>query len=97
MSYFDLSLLLILAGDVELRPGPSIMCFRCNKTIRKNQSSEMCSHCESKCHLKCLVDVVDHDRETLYFPACVNINGNQNNEPAIPNTLSDGVKNVSAC
>ena len=92
MSYSDLSLLLILAGDVELCPGPNIMCFRCNKTIRKNQSSEMCSHCESKCHLKCLVDVVDHGRGTLYCPACVNISGNQNNEPAIPNTLYDGVK-----
>ena len=34
-SYSGLSLLLILAGDVELCPGPNVKCVSCNKTIRK--------------------------------------------------------------
>ena len=46
-----LSLLLILAGDVELWTGPSVKCFTCNKTIRKNKSLEKCFHCERNCHL----------------------------------------------
>ena len=91
-SYSGLILLLILAGDVELCPGPSVKCFNCNKTIRKNQSSETCCHCESKCHLKCLVDVVEYGHEKLYCPVCVNINESRTSEPSILNTLYDDVK-----
>ena len=78
-SYSGLSLLLILAGDVELCPGPSVKCVSCNKTIRKNQSSETCCLCESRCHLKCLVDAVDHGHEDLCCPDCVIINESQTN------------------
>ena len=38
-----LSVLLILAGDVELCPGPK--CFVCAKIIRKNQRSTDCCNC----------------------------------------------------
>ena len=91
-SYSGLSLLLILAGDVELCPGPSVKCVSCNKTIRKNQSSETCCLCESRCHLKCLVDTVDHGHENLCCPDCVIINESQINESSTSYTLYDGVK-----
>ena len=91
-SYSGLSLLLILAGDVELCPGPSVKCVSCNKTIRKNQSSETCCLCESRCHLKCLVDAVDHGHENLCCPDCVIINESQTNESSTSYTLYDGVK-----
>ena len=32
-----LKILLILAGDIELCPGPAIKCSNCLETIRKNQ------------------------------------------------------------
>ena len=70
----------------------SVKCFSCNKTIRKNQSSETCILCESRCHLKCLVDAVDHGCEKLYCLDCVKINESQTNESSTLYTLYDGVK-----
>ena len=67
-------------------------CVSCNKTIRKNQSSETCCLCESRCHLKCLVDAVDHGHENLCCPDCVIINESQTNESSTSYTLYDGVK-----
>ena len=65
-------MLLLLAGDVELCPGPSchsaLSCKTCLKTIRKNQSREMCSVCEGICHLKCLKDRFENGVEKLYCP-----------------------------
>ena len=33
------TLLLLLSGDIELCPGPTLRCSTCNKTIRKNQET----------------------------------------------------------
>ena len=49
----SLKLLLILAGDIELCPGPTVKCNICNKTVRKKQKFEKCSGCSIKIHLEC--------------------------------------------
>ena len=52
-----LKMLLILAGDIELCPGPSrVICKDCLKTIRRNQRQEECEQCNNIFYLKCLID-----------------------------------------
>ena len=59
-----LSVLLILAGDVELCPGPK--CFVCAKIIRKNQRSTDCCNCGKALHLKCAFDKMVSDQDKFY-------------------------------
>lgn len=44
-----LRLLLFLAGDVEINPGPIYHCCNCSKIIRRSQSSVLCQS-GSWCH-----------------------------------------------
>ena len=82
-----LTILLILAGDIETCPGPCLKCNCCSKTIRKNQAVGCCLICDNKHHMimKCLLDVVDiQGKEKLYCPSCVptedeSVNTNMNN------------------
>ena len=73
--YF-LKMLLLLAGDVELCPGPNykMSCLSCLKTVRKNQSIDVCYNCKERFHLKCLKDVYKNGTEYLYCTRC-DING----------------------
>ena len=65
-SHSGLTILLLLAGDIELCPGPSPKCYICRKTIWKNQSLESCFHCGKKSRVKCLVDKIEFGRERLF-------------------------------
>ena len=66
-----LTILLILAGDVELCPGRNGKCSTCQKTIRRNQCYGYCTTCKNKFHAKCLVDLVDEQgKEVLYCQDC---------------------------
>eukprot|EP00112_Aurelia_sp_Birch-Aquarium-sp1_P026369 Seg932.4 transcript_id=Seg932.4/GoldUCD/mRNA.D3Y31 product="hypothetical protein" protein_id=Seg932.4/GoldUCD/D3Y31 len=47
--------LLLICGDIETCPGPTIKCSSCAKTIRKNKSRIQCSQCNGKFHLKCFI------------------------------------------
>ena len=67
-------MLLLLAGDVELCPGPSRKCFTCSKTMRKKQSSDSCFHCGKNCHIKCLVDRIEYGHERLACHSCLHRN-----------------------
>lgn len=53
-------MLLLLAGDVEICPGPqrlkNLKCCVCITGIRKSQTRNSCSGCEGIAHLKCLQD-----------------------------------------
>ena len=70
--------LLLLAGDVELCPGPAcIKCACCTKTIRKNQSIGNCSGCGERCHLKCLKASFVRSMEKLYCHLC-HVNNDEN-------------------
>ena len=69
-----LKMLLLLAGDVKLCPGPSRRCFTCSKTIRKKQSSDSCFHCGKNCHIKCLVDRIEYGHERLACHNCLHRN-----------------------
>ena len=51
--------MLILAGDIELYPGPSTKCCDCLKTIRKNPLHRLCAVCKKTFHAKCLLDRID--------------------------------------
>ena len=66
-----LQLLLRLAGDVEMCPGPCQKCITCKNPIRKNQSSEKCFACGQKFHLKCLVDQIEYGCERVYCRSCM--------------------------
>ena len=47
--------LILLSGDVLQNPGPATLkCFKCSKTIRKNQGRATCVGCTQPYHLKCL-------------------------------------------
>ena len=64
-----LSVLLILAGVVELCPGPKF--FVCAKIIRKNQRSTDCCNCDKALHLKCAFDKMVSDQDKFYCLQCV--------------------------
>ena len=89
-----LKILLILAGDVELCPGPrNITCGCCTKTIRKNQAIGKCIECSEKFHLKCLKDKHVRGFEKFYCNLCYssgddNTDINDNNAKYILNSLS---------
>ncbi|CAB4019684.1 Hypothetical predicted protein [Paramuricea clavata] len=70
-----LRILLLLAGDVELCPGPmKPQCQACWKTIRRNQISGTCAECKNAFHLKCLKDELRNNKEKFYCNICfVNI------------------------
>jgi len=65
-----LDLLLLLAGDIEICPGPSTRCNTCNKTIIKNLSSHSCVSCGRIIHLKCLCDRLEFGHERGYCKDC---------------------------
>lgn len=45
----------ILCNDISLNPGPaSVVCPKCLKNIRKNQSRTDCAHCREVFHLRSL-------------------------------------------
>lgn len=47
--------LLLLCGDVLQNPGPAtVKCYKCSKTIRRNQGRATCVGCTQLYHLKCL-------------------------------------------
>eukprot|EP00794_Sanderia_malayensis_P019777 gene19777-21713_t len=62
---------LLLAGDIETCPGPSLKCNMCNKTVRKNQTSATCFGCKDKFHLRCAIDVLEDGCERLYCKDCL--------------------------
>lgn len=69
-----LKLLLILAGDIELCPGPAVKCCGCSKTIRKNQLQCSCDSCKLIFHIKCLIDKLDDDgHEQFHCLPCSNL------------------------
>ena len=68
---YALKMLLILAGDIELCPGPGeVICMCCSKIIRKKQSQGSCGRCKKILHLKCLVDRFNNGVEKVVCPTC---------------------------
>eukprot|EP00112_Aurelia_sp_Birch-Aquarium-sp1_P013505 Seg287.7 transcript_id=Seg287.7/GoldUCD/mRNA.D3Y31 product="hypothetical protein" protein_id=Seg287.7/GoldUCD/D3Y31 len=65
-----LKILLILAGDVEIFPGPANKCCSCQKTIRKNQTQLSCDSCKGNFHSKCLTDKFNGHGESYYCKNC---------------------------
>ncbi|XP_065071070.1 uncharacterized protein LOC135695815 [Rhopilema esculentum] len=70
-THVGLQLLLLLAGDVEMCPGPCQKCITCKRPMRKNQSSDKCFACGQKLHLKCLVDQIENGCERVYCRSCL--------------------------
>ena len=65
-------ILILLAGDIETcpGPGPKYTCPTCSKTIRKNQKFGCCDTCNSRCHMKCLTDILIERMESLFCSLC---------------------------
>ena len=57
-----IQLMLLLCGDIETFPGPSIKCCSCAKTVRKNQNRATCMQCKETLHLKCLTNDLNKAR-----------------------------------
>ena len=72
-----IQLMLLLCGDVETCPGPSIKCCSCAKTVRKNQSRATCVHCRKTLHLKCLTKDLN---ERCCLSCLTKVNRNTPNE-----------------
>lgn len=65
-----LQILLLLSGDIEVCPGPSLKCSTCEKVIRKNQQRAKCEVCQDVFHSKCLFDKLEGNRELLFCSIC---------------------------
>ncbi len=66
-----LRILLLLAGDIEICPGPrNPICATCSSGIKKSQSSSVGSSCKMKFHLKCLKEQLVENSEELYCRTC---------------------------
>ena len=65
-------MLLLLAGDIEVCPGHTarITYYGCAKTIRKNQTSGVCTNCRERLHLKCMKDSYENGTELLFCSTC---------------------------
>ena len=66
----DLRMLLILAGDIELCPGPAMKCGSCLKTIRKSQMQSKCDTCKTTYHSKCIIDRLNDTTESYICNWC---------------------------
>ena len=66
-----LRILLLLAGDIEICPGPrNPICATCSSGIKKSQSCAVCSSCKIKSHRKCMKDQLGKNAEELYCQTC---------------------------
>ena len=63
-------LLLLVAEDIESCPGPKYTCSSCTKTVRKNQKYGSCDTCYTRCHMKCLTDILTDGKESMFCSIC---------------------------
>ena len=84
-----IKILLLLAGDIEVCPGPCQKCGICSKSMRKNQSCKLCSGCGNKFHMKCLFDVIRNGTEKLYCALCYEARDTAEPEPGVQNIYTD--------
>ena len=69
-TYSAITILLLLAGDVETCPGPGCKCY-CGKNIKLEHSTGICIACTEKCHIRCLVEKLQYGGERLFCRRCV--------------------------
>ena len=50
-----LFILIILAGDIEMNPGPRFQCGLCKKYCKATDGLIECEECEKRFHASCLV------------------------------------------
>ena len=62
-----LKLLVILAGDIELNPGPCVTCTTCAKKIKRIQIKAKCKTCGVYYHAKCMKENFGED---IYCRLC---------------------------
>ena len=72
-------ILLLICGDIESCPGPTMKCSSCAQTIRKNQSRIECSQCNGKFHLKCFI-ADDSGNKAVSCLFCLNSTMNRTHE-----------------
>ena len=50
----NLLILIILAGDIEMNPGPRSQCRLCKKYCKASEKSVKCDECEKRFHISCI-------------------------------------------
>ena len=50
----NLLILIILAGDIEMNPGPRSQCRLCKKYCKASEKSVKCEECEKRFHTSCI-------------------------------------------
>ena len=50
----NLPILIILAGDIEMNPGPRSQCRLCKKYCKASEKSVKCEECEKRFHTSCI-------------------------------------------
>ena len=50
----NLLILIILAGDIEMNPGPRSLCRLCKKYCKASEKSAKCEECEKQFHTSCI-------------------------------------------
>ena len=85
--------LLLLCEDVLQNPGPvTVKCFKCSKTIRRNQGRATCVGCTQPYHLKCLGADFDYSAKCGFCSVAVM---NATEEEDLTETTLDFVGDLS--
>ena len=85
--------LLLLCGDVLQNPGPTtVKCYKCSKTIRRNQGRATCVGCTQPYHLKCLGADFDYSSKCGFCSITVM---NTSEEKDLTETTLDFVSDLS--
>ena len=50
----NLLILIILAGDIEMSPGPRFLCHTCKKYCKAAEKAVKCEDCEKRFHASCV-------------------------------------------
>ena len=74
--YFGLLILIILAGDIEMNPGPRFQCRTCKKYCKAAEKAIKCEDCEKRFHASCVnlgpveLQKIESDNDSWYCSNC---------------------------
>ena len=72
----NLLILIILAGDIEMNPGPRFQCRTCKKYCKAAEKAVKCEDCEKRFHASCVnlgpveLQKIESDNDSWYCSNC---------------------------
>ena len=72
----NLMILIILAGDIEMNPGPRFQCRTCKKYCKAAEKAVKCEDCEKRFHASCVnlgpveLQKIESDNDSWYCSNC---------------------------